>query len=127
MPKLLIIEENNEMRRSLIGFLRRQSLDIDIFEAINGDDGMMKVTTVKPDVVIIDNDLSQITCMGSVNQIKKLLPRCEIIVLTVFEKEVCRKIFRKAEISEFVNKHVMYDELVSVLMRCVDHKAAVRG
>ena len=70
--KILIADENSATRTSLRDELKSQGYG-NIYEAVNGEEALTMITTVLPDIVIIDVLLSKLDGIGVIRQAKKEL------------------------------------------------------
>ena len=56
-------------------------------EAASGEEGLEKIFELKPDVVLMDLGLPKMNGLEALEQVKKELPSCNVIVLTSHERE----------------------------------------
>lgn len=68
--KILIADENNASRSALRDELKSQGY-VNVYEALNGEEALTMITTVLPDIVIIDVLLSKLDGIGVIRQVKK--------------------------------------------------------
>ncbi len=70
--KILIADENNASRNSLRDELKSQGY-VNVYEATNGEEAITMISTVLPDIVIIDVLLSKLDGIGVIRQVKREL------------------------------------------------------
>ncbi|MBE6578576.1 MAG: sporulation transcription factor Spo0A [Ruminococcaceae bacterium] len=70
--RVLIAEGNDELRAQCTQILRRQGINV-IGEAADGQDALVKITRLKPGVVISDMHLGKIDGVGLIRESKKQL------------------------------------------------------
>ena len=70
--RVLIAEGNDELRTQCTQILRRQGINV-IGEAADGQDALVKITRLKPGVVISDMHLGKIDGVGVIRESKKQL------------------------------------------------------
>ena len=70
--KILIADENNLSRNTLRDELKSQGY-ANVYEALNGEEALAMITTVLPDIVIIDVLLSKLDGIGVIRQVKREL------------------------------------------------------
>ena len=70
--RVLIAEGNDELRTHCTQILRRQGINV-IGEAADGQDALVKITRLKPGVVISDMHLGKIDGVGLIRESKKQL------------------------------------------------------
>ena len=68
--KILIADENNTARIALRDELKAQGY-ANVYEATNGEEALTMISTVLPDIVIIDVLLSKLDGIGVIRQVKK--------------------------------------------------------
>lgn len=79
--KILIADENNIARSGLRDELKAQGY-CNIYEASNGEEAVAMISTVLPDVVLIDVLLSKLDGIGVIRQVKKeLLEEAPIFIV----------------------------------------------
>ena len=70
--KILIADENNAARSCLRDELKAQGY-VNVYEATNGEEALTMISTILPDIVIIDVLLSKLDGIGVIRQTKKEL------------------------------------------------------
>lgn len=85
--KVIIIEDYKLTRVGLRSSLNDFKNIRVIGEASSGEEGLEKVFELKPDIVLMDLGLPKMNGLEALEQIKKGLPSCNVIVLTSHERE----------------------------------------
>lgn len=81
--RLLIVEDQTIIRRSLCLLLGSKS-DYEVAgEACNGEEAIQKVKELNPDIVIMDITMPVMDGVKAISQIKKLQPKIKVIILTM--------------------------------------------
>lgn len=119
MSNILIVDDNEEFRGMIKDYLSQQNLGIDIFEASSEETAIVKVSCMKPDVVIMDINLPKTNGLVLAKRIKEDCPRCGIIILTMFEEDLFKKMPQEADGMNFIGKSEIYDRLVPVVRKCL--------
>ncbi|MDE1920017.1 MAG: response regulator transcription factor [Candidatus Omnitrophica bacterium] len=119
--KLLIVEDHDEFRAMLKGYISRHGLDLEIYDASTGETGLAKAASVKPDIVLMDINLPQANGLTIAKAIKESLPHCRIIFLTMFNVEVFKKAAEKIKAAGFISKDDVYERLVPVIKKCLEN------
>src|SRR5476649_1544294 len=89
LPSILIIEDHKDFREALQHFLELNQIRAHIIEASSGEEGILLAKKKKPQIVVIDFDLGGINGLDAARQIKEFLPRCKIIMLSMYDpKEI---------------------------------------
>lgn len=91
MIRLAIIEDNISYRTAIELYIKIIE-DITIVYIDSSVKGLLKDTTLKPDVVMMDIDLGKESGIEGVQKIKEIYPAAGIFMLTVFEDD--EKIFQ---------------------------------
>lgn len=113
--KILIVEDNDEFRIVVKEYLKKQNLGVEIFEASTGEMAVAKACCVRPEIVLMDMRLPNITGLVAAKQIKEDNPECRIIALTMFEVEGLRQACKNTHIDEFIGKSELYERLVPAI------------
>jgi len=116
-PHLLIIEDHKDFRKAVRHFLELHHVRAHMMEACSGEEGVLLARKNKPEIVLTDFALGGINGLEAARQIKKHLPRCSIIMLSVYDpKEIFRRDGHGA-IRYFISKRDLYEQLVPVINR----------
>lgn len=70
MPKLLIVEDNEENRDSLTLLLKRRGFEV--VTAGDGNEGIAKVQSEKPDLVLMDINMPELDGWEATRQLKEV-------------------------------------------------------
>jgi len=116
MPaKLLIVEDHDDFRDVVKKHIQDQDASIEIIEAESGEIGILKAMREKPDIILMDIRLPSINGLDAASRIKQYLPKCKIIILTMFETDSFRKVFKSKDISAYIGKSELFDRLFPVI------------
>ncbi|HMV03295.1 MAG TPA: response regulator transcription factor [Chitinophagales bacterium] len=115
LKKIVIIEDNPDVGSGfelLINATENYKV-IQVFE--NCKDALVDIKTLKPDIVLMDIDLPGMNGIEGTSIIKSLLPKTEIIIITVFENS--ERVFgaMNAGASGYLTKNNGYKELIDAL------------
>lgn len=113
--KILIIEDHDDFRSMVKSYLEKQDIPIEVFEAETGEAGVVKALRAKPEIILMDIRLPNMNGIDAAGRIKKYLPDCKIIVLTMFETEGFRSVFKSQDIVAYIGKSELYEKLVPLL------------
>jgi len=80
MPSILLIEDDNDLRKMLLKLLEREGYDV--VESSNGNEALNKITGQLPDLVITDIIMPEQDGIGTINQLKKISKDIKIIAIS---------------------------------------------
>lgn len=86
MYRVMIVEDNTLMRKSIAKILTQHSYDI-VCEVTNGEDALLRYQIARPDVVIMDINLPKKSGMEAIKEIIALDPMAKIVVCTVMDQQ----------------------------------------
>ncbi|WP_413667061.1 response regulator [Mucilaginibacter sp. Mucisp86] len=85
--KVSIIEDDETLRDGY-AFLIGATEGYDVISTYcSYDEASKKIATDKPDVILLDIELPGVNGIDAIPKLKKLLPNCYILILTVYESE----------------------------------------
>src|SRR5437660_11779020 len=85
--RVLVVDDNEVVRRGLAMFLRAfDDLEL-VGEAANGDEAVHQCESVHPDVVLMDLKMPGVDGVEATRIIRKRFPHIHLIVLTSFQGE----------------------------------------
>ena len=103
------------VRIGLRSFLETQPGFKVIAEAKNGLQALEKVRDAQPDIILMDITMPDMDGIEATQQLKKLYPECQILVLTVHaDKQYFMKMLSVGA-SGYITKHAAADELISAI------------
>lgn len=125
MPKILIIEDDNFLRLALEKKLKKEGFEV--VTASDGEEGLQKIITELPDLVLLDIILPKKTGFGFLEDLKKdpnLKSIPIIIVSQLGQPEDIDKGINLGAIEYFVKAKVSLDDLVSRIKKFFEEKGA---
>lgn len=118
LRKILIIDDSEEFREMLKGYLKRHSLGAQIFEASTGEMGIAKSSFIRPDVVLMDVSLPKVNGLDATQQIKMDNPDCHVIILTMFAVRKFKDEAQRIKADDFIGKSEIDEQLVPAIRKC---------
>lgn len=119
--RLLLVDDHEVVRRGLQMLLENEA-DLNIVgEASTGGEALDLVKTLKPDVVIMDITLPDISGIDATRRIKDAHPNVAVVVLTIHEDQQYFFEMLQAGASGYVPKRAAPDDLITAI------RAAHRG
>lgn len=114
-PHLLIIEDYKDYRQALRHFLELNHVYADVTEACSGEEGVLLAKKIKPDIVVTDFDLGGINGLQVAREVKKHLPKCKIIMLTIYDPKEIQKKDSQKTVHFYISKSDLYEQLMPVI------------
>ena len=81
MARLLVVEDN-ELNRDMLS-RRLQSRGYELVEAVDGEDGLLKARSEKPDLILMDMSLPGMDGWEATRRIKEASQTCSIPVIAL--------------------------------------------
>jgi len=123
--RILIIEDDEEMRSLLKDFFEEEGFEID--SVSNGSDAFRILVRELFDLVITDHRMPGLTGLDILPGIKKLQPETPIIVITAFgSKEVHHRAMERGA-TAYLEKPLHFHELRTMIHEIISLKPKHRG
>ncbi|HET6880831.1 MAG TPA: sigma-54 dependent transcriptional regulator [Pirellulales bacterium] len=118
MPRLLAIDDEPNVLYSLEKSLA--SAELDVITARSAKEGIERITTSRPDAVIIDVRLPDMSGLDAYDRIRQIDPRLPVIVITAFAKtETAIEAMRRGAF-EYLLKPVDFRRLREVVEKAIE-------
>jgi YesN/AraC family two-component response regulator len=120
MIRLLLVDDEPEVRRGL-GILLHLEPDIQIVgEASNGREALSIVEELSPDVVLMDVEMPVMNGIQTTAVLRRLLPQCAVIILSIYGDAHTRARAQAAGAVEWVEKQGDTKKLLSAIRNAAD-------
>jgi two-component system, response regulator, stage 0 sporulation protein F len=80
MPKLLIVDDEEDVRDFAANFFRKRKLDVET--ASSGEEALQKMKSAKPDLVLLDIRMGGINGIQTLAEIKKYDQGIKVVMVT---------------------------------------------
>ncbi len=80
-----VVEDDAEVRRSLVGILKRGTGVVCVGEYGNAEEALCEIPRVLPKVVLMDINLPGMDGVHCVRRLSELVPKTQVLMLTVFD------------------------------------------
>ncbi len=117
--KVLIVDDNDDFRRALKSRLKDLPFSLHVLEAVSAETGIVKACEERPAVVLMDIRLPGMNGKEAAVRIKRFLPECHVVMLTMFETPALRGVFKNEAMSDYIGKSEVWDRLEPVLARAL--------
>jgi len=122
MIKILVVDDHAMFRQAVVGQIRLQEgLDV-VAETGSGVDAVRLAQALGPDMVIMDISLPDIDGIEAAKDIKKTLPRCRIVLLSMHRYPDLMDMLREMGIDGYVLKDDAFDDLLYAIKAAADGK-----
>jgi len=113
--RLLLVDDHEVVRRGLRMLLENE-VDLNIVgEASTGEEAMKMVETLKPDVVIMDITLPDVSGIDATRRIKNAYPGVAVVALTIHEDQQYFFEMLQVGASGYVPKRAAPDDLITAI------------
>ncbi|WP_066633593.1 response regulator transcription factor [Desulfolucanica intricata] len=120
MYKLIIAEDEELERRVLQHTLRDYDLPLSVVgEAATGREAVRLAGELTPDIIIIDIKMPGLNGLKAVEQIKKIKPDIEVIILTAYGTFAYSQQAIKLKVADYLLKPVQPEELLECLKKVI--------
>ena len=113
--KILVADDHEIVRQGLRALLEAQPGWQVVAEAVDGRDAVDKAKRMHPDVVVLDVSMPNLNGLEATRQIRRALPRTEVLVLTMHDSEQLVREVLEAGARGYVLKSDAGRELVTAV------------
>ena len=120
--RILLADDHEIVRHGLRRLLETQEGWKICGEAGSGVEAVEKTLQLKPDIVILDHSMPELTGAEAARQILNELPNTEIVILTMHDSEQLLREVLEAGVHGYVLKSDAMSDMVSAVRALLDHK-----
>ncbi|WP_184307701.1 response regulator [Aporhodopirellula rubra] len=113
MPRILIVDDNEDNRDVLARRLQRRGFDVTV--AVGGREGVAQAETDEPDIVLMDMNMPVLDGWEATRQIRTAGNSVPIIALTAHAMNGDRERAIEAGCTDYHTKPVELDELLCLI------------
>src|SRR5580765_2140938 len=125
MAKILVIDDDQGIRRLLDSLLRRKGYDVVLAE--NGLKGLELFRREHPDVIVLDLKMPEMDGLTVLRQIRSVDLKQPVIIFTGAGTPETEQQIRALRVTEIVEKDVSLDRLEDSLKRLLNPPDSVAG
>jgi len=115
--RVMIVDDHPVFREGLVRVMEGAG-DINvILEVADGEEALVKARELRPDVILMDVNLPSINGIQATREIKAILPRVQVIVLTAYHDDEQLLQAERAGAAAYFPKYVTPAELVAAVRR----------
>jgi DNA-binding NarL/FixJ family response regulator len=93
--RILIADDHDIVREGVRAMVSRHGQWEICGEASNGREAVTQAEALRPDIIVMDLGMPELNGLDATRRIKRVLPKCEILIFTANEtEEIVRNVFR---------------------------------
>jgi len=113
MPKLLIVDDEQDVREFARSFFRKRS--IDVFIAPGGREALEIISAQRPDLVLLDVRMEGLNGIEVMRELKRLNDNTRVIMVSGLEDERIVEEAKSLGVLNFIHKPLVLEELEKVV------------
>jgi DNA-binding NarL/FixJ family response regulator len=115
MIRLLLVDDQSLIRRGLKALLKLDETLLVVGEAENGQEAIVQVEALQPDVVLMDVRMPIMDGVASTKEICQRFPNIKVLVLTTFDDEEYVTQALRSGASGYLLKDTPFEELTQAI------------
>jgi len=121
MIRVLVVDDHNIFRQGIVSLLSSKKEFEVVGEAVSGSDAVQLTQTLKPDIIVLDMALPDISGIEVAKTLKSLGVKTEIVFLTMYKEKGFLDLAKELGIKGYLLKDDAFDDLQYAI------KAVLRG
>ncbi len=102
---MLVVDDDAATRSSIAYYLREMGAPAEVVgEAGDGPEAIERARELRPDLVIMDARMQDMSCFAATRVIREDLPETEVVILSLYDDEFARASAEDVGALEFVPK-----------------------
>jgi len=114
MPKLLIVDDESDIREFAKNFFKKRS--IDAHAAQSGMEALALIDKEKPDLVLLDVRMEEMTGIEVLKTLRGRGDHTKVIMVTGVEEEETVKLAFELGVKGFIHKPLVLEELEKIVL-----------
>ncbi len=120
---MMLVDDGEAFLRAAVEFLEQYEKLAVVATARSGREALDQAPRLQPDVVLLDLKMPDLTGFEILLQLRAMLPRAGIIILTLYDFEGYRQVALANGADEFIPK----DKLLTDLLPAIERIAQIKG
>ncbi len=114
MPKLLIVDDEIDVREFAKNFFKRRKIDVETSES--GEDALVKLTSFKPDLIILDVRMGGMDGINVLKKMRETGDKTDVIMVTGVKEDETMIKANELGVIGYIHKPLILDELEKVVL-----------
>jgi DNA-binding NarL/FixJ family response regulator len=114
--KVLVVDDHERFRQSVVSFLNEQGFIEIVGEAVNGEEAIEQSEHLQPDLVLMDLDIRERDGFEATREIKLRVPKTKVVMLSIHDGEAYRRMAWRHAADGFIDKSSLKHDLLDVLL-----------
>jgi len=115
MPKLLIVDDESDIREFARNFFRKRNIDTHTAEG--GKEALEIIEKENPDLVLLDVRMAEMTGIEVLQTLRGRNNNTKVIMVTGVEEEETVKTAHDLGVREFIHKPLVLEELEKIVLK----------
>jgi DNA-binding response OmpR family regulator len=115
MPKLLIVDDEVDIREFARSFFKKRG--VDVITAAGGKEAIALIETQSPDLVLLDIRMEEMTGIEVLQNLRGKSNAAKIIMVSGVEEEEVIKEAYKLGVVGYIHKPLVLDELEKIVLK----------
>lgn len=120
--RVVVADDHEVVRRGVVSLLESQGGCAVVGEAANGREAVMLARTLKPDVVVLDISMPELSGIEATRQILEAVPETEVLILTMHESDALVRRLLEAGARGYVSKSDVGRNLIDAVQALRRHQ-----
>jgi len=122
MPKLLIVDDENDIREFAANYFKKRK--IDVLTAASGEDALELLDKENPQLVLLDIKLDGIDGIETLKKIKEKDKDIQVVMVTGRKPEEENAFIKCSQLGavDYIHKPLQLDELEKVVLSLLENK-----
>lgn len=113
--KILVADSHKDMQTAILRFLGKEEKIQIMGAAESAESAIRMAQELKPDIILIDVNLSGMSGFETAEKIKQVLPDVKVIILSLFYNDQYKKMALKVGAADLINKENIVQELLPAI------------
>jgi len=120
--KILLVDDHALLRKGISLLLQEENKIVVVGEASNGEEALVQVKAVKPDIVVMDISMPKLNGIEATKQIVATSPESKVIALSIHSAKHCVEGMLDAGAAGYLLKESLPEELIQAIFVVMDEK-----